>query len=280
MFKLNYVNNKRPVFKKSINDKKRPAFIRYAMKRANETDVARNELNYTIIPINTKTGQPIKRFRRLNEHRARAMRAMVQAMLYNFNIASNLVMASVEQLSDSCGLSTISKAGNKSITRASRLITDFMEPMGFIKCVKIWDPLLGSYIPKMISLNPLFFMLFGITSESLNKAKNAQLNWINNNLLNKGLSPTNFKKIKKNAKKEHIKRALKHRNYKYHINNQHKKANKITHLPEKDARLYILNSIVKRYNSHELNKMGPVELRNKVNIEYCQLRNIVINTKW
>ncbi|AWI49414.1 plasmid replication initiator RepA, partial [Buchnera aphidicola] len=131
MPRKNYICNLKPVFNPPKNEKKRSNFIDYAMKKASEIDVARSKLNYTLLAIDPKTGNILPRFRRLNEHRACAMRAIVLAMLYYWNTNSNLVEASIEKLSDECGLSTFSNSGNKSITRASRLITDFMEPMGF-----------------------------------------------------------------------------------------------------------------------------------------------------
>ena len=169
MSRKNYICNLKPVFNPPKNDKKRSNFINYAMKKASEIDVARSMLNYTLLAIDPKTGNILPRFRRLNEHRACAMRAMVLAMIYHCNIESNLVEASIEKLSDQCGLSTISKMGNKSITRASRLINEFLEPMGFIKCKKEKTKFSSNYIPKKIFLTPIFFMLFHLSQSKINE---------------------------------------------------------------------------------------------------------------
>ncbi len=273
-----YINNKNPFFTPPKNEKRRPSFICFAMKKASEIDVARCELNYIIQLRNIKTGIPIKRIRRLNEHRACAMRAMVLAMLYHFNISSELVQASVEQLSDECGLSTISKAGNKSITRASRLITHFMEPMGFVTCKKIWDKVLGNYMPKMITLTPLFFMLFDISEKQLINAKKQQLGWINKNLITKGLKPITISEAKTKSKEAHIKNIFKYRISKHTFYKKKKNAQRLIALDEKEARQRILRALVGKYSISELTKMGPSGLKKQVNISYYYLRKIAKNT--
>ncbi|QCI24662.1 replication protein RepA (plasmid) [Buchnera aphidicola (Muscaphis stroyani)] len=274
----NYIYNKHPVFIPPKNNKKRPFFICNAMKKASEIDVARCELNYIIQPKNPKTGFYLKRFRRLNEHRACAMRAMVLAMLYHFNISSELVQASVEQLADECGLSTTSKAGNKSITRASRLITNFMEPMGFVKCKKIWDRVLGNYMPKMITLTPLFFMLFDVSEKQLINAKKQQLGWINKNLVEKGLKPITLIEAKQRFKETQITNVFKYRVSRHSFYKKRKRAQKLISLNEKDARQTILRALVAKYSISELTKMGPHGLKKQVNISYYYLRKIATNT--
>ncbi|AWK15642.1 plasmid replication initiator RepA [Candidatus Fukatsuia symbiotica] len=274
MIRTSYISNLYPVFTPPTSDKQRPAFIRYSMQRASEKDVARSELLYIIQPTDPKTGELRPRFRRLNEHRARALRAMVPALLYHFNIASGLVMASVEQLADECGLSTLSEAGNKSITRASRLITDFMEPMGLVVCEKVWDKLMASYIPKLITLTPLFFMLFGVSPEKLESAQNQQMGWINKGLLEKGEPSITLIEARRRAKEQHIKRAFEHRKSRYAINKQHKLARRIAKLDEQTAKQDILHKLVKRYSLLELGSLGSEGLRKQVDIEYYRLRKI------
>ncbi|CAL4326051.1 Probable replication-associated protein RepA1 (plasmid) [Buchnera aphidicola (Neophyllaphis podocarpi)] len=277
MKRKRYIYNPNPIFVKPLNQKKRPAFIRYAMKCAKDIDVARSEINYVIKPKNPRTGNKIVRFRRLNEHRARAMRAIVQAMLYHYNIASELVLASVEQLSDECGLSTVSLAGNKSITRASRLITDFMEPMGFVVCEKIWDNIIKTYIPKMITITPLFFMLFGISKFKLDNARRQHLGWINSCLKEKGEPSITVIEAKRIAKDIHIKNAFKHRKSIYIFNKQRNQAKKLIELDEKSAKQKILQDLVKRYSIGELVDMGVNGLKKQVSMEYFRIKKIAGN---
>ncbi|QCI17422.1 replication protein RepA (plasmid) [Buchnera aphidicola (Aphis helianthi)] len=247
MPRKNYIYNSKPVFNPPKNDKKRSNFINYAMKKASEIDVARSILNHTLLAIDPKTGNILPRFRRLNEHRACAMRAMVLAMLYYCNIESNLVEASIEKLSDQCGLSTISKIGNKSITRASRLINEFLEPMGFIKCKREKTKSSSNYTPKKIFLTPIFFMLFHISQSKINKylfdyQKNSEI----------------LKIIEK----------------KIFISFSDVKL--ILRLDEKLAKNKILNVLISYYTANELTCIGPEGLKKKIDIEYNNLLNLYI----
>ncbi|ACQ68881.1 plasmid replication initiator RepA [Candidatus Williamhamiltonella defendens] len=268
MTRKSYVFNASPVFTPPASEKQRPAFIRYAMQCASDKDVARSELLYIL------QGTIPTRSRRLNEHRARALRAMALAMLYHFNIASGLVMASVEQLSDECGLSTVSDAGNKSITRASRLLTDFLEPMGFVHCEKVWDRIMESYIPKLITLTPLFFLLFDVSSEKLEKAQHQQMGWINKGLMEKGEESITLVEARRRAKEQHIKRAFEYRKSLHAMNKKRKLARRMAKLDEQTAKQTLLQKIIQRYSLVELNEMGPKGLRNQVNMEYHHLRKV------
>nr|CAC10487.1 RepA1 protein [Buchnera aphidicola] len=286
----NYVNNMCPVFNPPKNDKKRPAFINYALGQAKKIDVARSELNYILQPKDSKTGSLISRIsyflnvkfnnvlssrhRQLNEHRAAAMRAIVPAMVYHFNITSNLVQASIEQLADECGLSTISKSGNKSITRVSRLISEFMEPMGFIKCEKRWDKILGCYMPKIITLTPLFFELFGVSKEKLKNAKKQQLGWINKKLSEKGLKTLSLEDAKLKSKENQLKRILESRSNLYLLQRKKRYAKRLFRLDEKCIRQRIIKHLISKYSILELNKISLQEFKKQVNMEYFYLRNL------
>ncbi|QCI18573.1 replication protein RepA (plasmid) [Buchnera aphidicola (Aphis nasturtii)] len=245
MSRKNYIYNVKPVFNPPKSDKKRSSFIEYAMKKASEVDVARSTLNYTLLAINPETGSILPRFRRLNEHRACAMRAMVIAMLYYYNMESHLVEASIEKLSDQCGLSTISKLGNKSITRASRLISDFLEPMGFIKCKKEKTKFSSNYTPKKIFLTPIFFMLLHIPKSKINEY---------------------LFEYKKNSE------VLKIIEKKIFISFSDIKI--ILNLDEKSAKNKILNALINFYTAHELTQIGPQGLKKKINIEYNNICNL------
>lgn len=246
MPRKNYICNLKPVFNPPKHEKKRSNFIYYAMKKASKIDVARNILNYTLLAIDPKTGNILPRFRRLNEHRACAMRAMVLAMLYYCDIESNLVQASIEKLADQCGLSTISKMGNKSITRASRLINEFLEPMGFIKCKKEKTKFHSNYVPKKIFLTPIFFMLLHIPKSKINEY-----------LFEYKKSSEILKIIEK----------------KIFISFSDIKI--ISKLDEKIAKNKILNVLISFYTANELTKIGPQGLKKKINIEYNKICNFI-----
>ncbi|VFP79410.1 plasmid replication initiator RepA [Buchnera aphidicola] len=275
MSERKYVYNPYPQFIQPENHRKRPIFIRYAMERSATIDVAHNKIYLSICNFkNPITGRFLPRKRRLNEHRARALRAMIQAMLYYFNITSTLVMASVERLSDVCGLSTYSSAGNKSITRASRLITEFMEPIGLICCQKVWDKILGMYIPKIILLQPLFFMLFDISQSQLIQIRIAQLQWINIQRIYNRKSQITLFEIEQRAKDKYIQRAFCFRNSKHMFSKQQKKAIEIIRLEKKHAHSHILKNLIKRYSIEELCSIGLINLKRKVNLEYLRLKRL------
>lgn len=278
-FRKKYINNLNPVFSVPINNKPRPSFIKYAMKRASKVDVARTELNYLIQPKNLKTGSLIKRYRRLNEHRACAMRAMVQAMLYHFNIISKLVYASVEQLADECGLSTISKTGNKSISRASRLLTEFMEPMGFIKCKKSWDTSSRTYMPKMIELTSLFFMLFGISTVKLKNARLQQLGWMNKNLLIKGLRRVSLSEAETKNKNIRIKKLFEYREKRRIFSKRKTLAKNLISSNIYLSKQKILNVLIKKYSITELKRIGLEGLKKLVNTEYYYMKRLISNSR-
>ncbi|AAO31544.1 RepA2 protein (plasmid) [Buchnera aphidicola str. Bp (Baizongia pistaciae)] len=152
-----YVFNKNPEFKFKHLVFQKNKFILKIINEIDKIDLMRSEIFNSTLPIDPQTGNILVRFRKLNRNRLLAIKAIIQAMLYHFNIKTKKVTASVEQLADECGLSTVSKSGNKSITRASRLISQFMEPMGFIKCKKIKTT--NNKFSKEIILTPLFFMI-------------------------------------------------------------------------------------------------------------------------
>ncbi|QNS02118.1 MAG: replication protein RepA (plasmid) [Buchnera aphidicola (Pentalonia nigronervosa)] len=240
MSRKNYIHNRNPFFTPPDNKIKKSTFVCYAMKKASEIDVARSNLNCTLVPIDPKTGTVLPRFRRLNAHRASAMRAIVLAMLYHFDIHSNLVNASIEELADECGLSTFSNSGNKSITRVSRLINEFLEPMGFVKCKKKIRNASNHYISKQIFLTPMFFMLLNISQSTINSYLRKS----------KKLSSTMRKK-------------------KLFISFSDIKI--ISELDEKSAKNKLLNVLINYYTAHELTKIGPQGLRKKIDIEYNNL---------
>nr|CAA72700.1 RepA2 protein [Buchnera aphidicola] len=228
-----YVNNKYPSFIPHKKGKKGSQFITFAMQLAAKIDIARVDHSSNYLKKNIT----INRIRRLNKHRASAMRAMVQAMLYHLNEQSFEVQSTIEQLSDECGLSTISPAGNKSITRASRLITQFMEPMGLCSFVAS-----KNCIHKVIKIKNLFFEKIGIPHL---KNKIYTKHYCNHNI-------------------SHV------------LNNFiiYKEFPKIFNLDENKIKKRILNALIKYYSTTELTKMGSKGLKKKVNTEYLHLKKI------
>jgi len=275
-----YVSNSVPLFYPPKNDKARPAFIQYAINKAKKIDFSRTGLDYFIVATrNIFDKDGFIRKRKLNSHRALAMKVMVQAMLYHYNMLSKLVQASIEQLSDECRLSTISLAGNKSITRASRLITDFMEPIGLIKCEKKWDRVLGHYMPKLITLTPLFFLILDIKMEKLENARYQRLGWINKGLIEKGNNPITLDEACQRCKDQQIRNMIKYRLDRHKFKLKVKRARKLFSLDEVEAKQKILRNLISRYSIIELTVMGFSGLKKQVNIEYFFLKKLFFNDR-
>lgn len=275
-----YVKNLNPIFFPPKNDKPRPAFIQYSIKQTDFIDVTKTGLEYFVIATNLKQKNGFfKRKRKLNKYRASAMRVMVKAMLYHYNIVSKLVQASIEQLADECGLSTRSKSGNKSITRVSRLINEFMEPMGLIKCEKNWDRILGYYMPKLMSLTPLFFLMLNITIDKLENARYQRLGWINKNLLKRGKKPISLEQASQRYKDNQIREMIKYRMNKHNFNLKKRKIKKLFLLSEDEIKQKILRKLIKRYSLFDLRKMGFSGLKKQVNMEYFYLKKMAFFIK-
>ncbi|WGL93976.1 plasmid replication initiator RepA [Arsenophonus nasoniae] len=127
-----YVYNPHPTYIPPKETSNKPAIIKALTKAARAARPSRHEAWYTTISV--KKNGDIKNFiKRLNEHRARAIDALIVAMSDRLNIISGKVEASVEQLANWCGLSTESECGNKSITRCSKAIIT-LEELGVIIC--------------------------------------------------------------------------------------------------------------------------------------------------
>lgn len=158
--------NSNPTFAAPAHHKARPFFIRRAQKFAGDKDLA---LWPGWVPLLART-----RKRRLYPDAANALNAIVPAMLHYANLCTHHVHATVEQLSDDSGLSTTSASGNKSITRACRIIQT-MESVGLVHCPhKIWDKHSGTWLPKYIELTDVFWTMIGM---DLNRVEQEQHKW-------------------------------------------------------------------------------------------------------
>uniref|UniRef100_UPI003F5D4924 plasmid replication initiator RepA n=1 Tax=Buchnera aphidicola TaxID=9 RepID=UPI003F5D4924 len=151
------------------------------MKKIFDKNKKDNILNRNILFINKINGKILSRRRCLNKHRVQAIKAVIEYIIYHLDINSNYIKIPIKQISDECGLSTFSKSGKKSISRISRLITEFMEPMGLIKIKKEKNKI-NNIISKKIILTPLFFLFFRIKKEKIintkeikNKVKNKKI---------------------------------------------------------------------------------------------------------
>lgn len=273
-----YVSNPNPVYKSPNESVKKPAIVKALTKAAASCNPARHEAWYTTPRVVQKSGivRPFRK--RMNEHRARAINALMVAMADRLNIISGKVEASVEQLSDWCGLSTQIDGGVKSISRCSRAILT-LEELGALACDRVWDEASRSHIPKLIWVTELFFVLIGYDLGRFQAAQNQQLAWVNQGLVKNGDKPITLTEARRRAKEQHIKRAFEVRIRTRNFKKQRKHALKLMQQEEQQAKSAILRDLVKMYSPFELQSMGHVELQRQVNQRYFALRKLAAGTK-
>nr|WP_318380553.1 plasmid replication initiator RepA [uncultured Enterobacter sp.] len=184
-----YVANPTPVFTRPAHHKHNlPAFNKKLIGAVAERDVSRWAGFYYYDAFHHKTSKLIERRRHFNKHRARAINALVAAMVYHLNIVSGTIPVSFTTLARESGLSTVSAAGNESITRATRAAHD-LAAFGLITYKLLWDKVTRQYFPADIEVTDRFFDMAGSTPAAWEKARNQQLAWINTGLARKGEKP-------------------------------------------------------------------------------------------
>lgn len=271
-----YVSNPYPRYQPPKADAAKPAIVKALVKAAQNSNPARHEAWYTTPRLDVKTGLKKPFIKRMNAHRARAVNALMVAMADRLNIVSGKVEAGVEQLSDWCGLSTGSGA-KKSISRASRALTT-LEELGAIKCERVWDDSTHSYIPKIIWVTELFFVLIDYELGKFLSAQSQQLAWENQKLRDKGEGPITLSEARRRAKEKHIKKAFDYRLKKRAFNKQRRHARKIDEMEPAQARHSIMNDLVKLHSKDELEAMGHQGLRRLVDQRYHALRKLAAST--
>lgn len=271
-----YVSNPYPRYQPPKADAAKPAIVKALVKAAQNSNPARHEAWYTTPRLDVKTGLKKLFIKRMNAHRARAVNALMVAMADRLNIVSGKVGAGVEQLSDWCGLSTGSGA-KKSISRSSRALTT-LEELGAIKCERVWDDSTHSYIPKIIWVTELFFVLIDYEFGKFLSAQSQQLAWENQKLRDKGESPITLSEARRRAKEKHIKNAFDYRLKKRAFNKQRRHARKIDEIAPAQARHSIMNDLVKLHSKDELEAMGHQGLRRLVDQRYYALRKLAAST--
>lgn len=184
-----YVTNPTPAFTRPVHHKhKLPAYNKQLLDGVLSRDVSRWSGFYYYDAFHHKTSKPVVRCRHFNKHRARAINAMVQAMVYHLNIVSGTIPASFTMLAREAGLATVSAAGNESITRATRAAQD-MAAFGLITYKLLWDKVTRQFFPADIEVTDRFFDMAGSSALAWDTARNQQLAWINMGLAKKGEKP-------------------------------------------------------------------------------------------
>lgn len=152
-----YVKNLNPQFVvPARHTHKLPFVLSDAIERNRERDLTAEIPFYVNLPV--------ERCRRIYEHRRKALNALLLSILHHVNIISRKVPVGAEALADHCGLSTVSAAGNKSTSRATRALK-MLKDLGFITYNRRWDRVSKRYFPADIFITEQLIELVGISPE-------------------------------------------------------------------------------------------------------------------
>ena len=263
-----YVANKNPEFTPPPNHtKSRPPFIQRCFNFAKKRRVWMWE-GFAFYR------KDAKRQRRFNRHRAQAIQAGVLCMTHHLNIVSGLIEASCTDMAAMCGLSTISNAGNLSITRFTRMIDD-LETFGIIKTEKVWDRVMGTWIPKMIWVTDLFFLMIGINVEEYHAAQNQQLGYLKSKLTTlEEKEQLTITEAKRRKKQQFIQKAFESRQQKHAVKRLKKQAKDFLEKDLDEQRSEIANNLTKQLSPEELKGLSLNDFKALVNARLGQLRRL------
>jgi incFII family plasmid replication initiator RepA len=261
-----YVCNPDPEFITPKHHKARPLFIRKAFNYANARRVWMWE-GFSYFKIQAK------RKRRFNKHRAKAIQAGVLCMTHHLNIVSGMVEASCTDMAEMCGLSTHSKAGNLSISRFTRMIDD-LETFGLIKTEKVWDRVMGTWIPKMIWVTDIFFLMIGIKPDEYNAAQNQQLGYLKSQLTTvEEKEQLTITEAKRRKKHQFIEKAFEARKKKHSSKRLEKQAKDFAKKGLDEQRSEIANNLASQLNPEELKGLSLQDFKSLVDRRLGQLRH-------
>ncbi|MEW9810179.1 MAG: plasmid replication initiator RepA (plasmid) [Candidatus Symbiodolus clandestinus] len=265
-----YCSNLSPSFSVPVNHKPRTPFQQRCLSMLRKRKVA-DWVGFRVVPpIDPKTLNPLPpRQRALNEHRARALQSMMEAMIHHLNIITGVVHCTVEKLAEYCGLDTVSEAGNRSITRASRCIQQ-MECFGLLQCEREWNAALGIWYPKIIQVTPLFFQSIEIPQEDWEAAIRQQEGYQRQGLANAqeqlSIEEARLRQI---AQLKEI--YLRQRQARQEI----KRARKLQQLTLQKQRSEISKSIIKALSQIELIHLGVQGVQKLVNQKMMEFKRLL-----
>lgn len=266
---FHYVANPNPSFVPPKHHKSRPMFLIKAFNYASTRKVWYWE-GFSFYKKHAG------RQRRFNLHRGRAIQSGTLCMIHHVDIVTGLVHASCEQMADMCGLSTYSKRGNKSITRFTRMIDD-LEKFYLVKTEKVWDRVLGQWIPKMIWLTDLFWRMVGLNEIEYHSAQNQQLGYRKRGLSLKEQENLTVTEAKRLSKKKFIEAAFNRRKKAHQRSKERRAAKTFSELPLDRQRSEIAHNLTKLLTKEELDELGLEGFRIEVNIQLGKIRNLLNN---
>jgi incFII family plasmid replication initiator RepA len=211
-----------------------------------------------------KTHRLLERKRHFNRHRARALNALVEAMVYHLNIVSGTVPASFTTLAREAGLATTSMAGNESITRATRAAQD-LAAFGLITYKLLFDKVTRQFFPADIEVTDRFFDMAGSTAEAWASARNQQLAWINQGLVKNGEKPVTLTEARRRQKEKLVEITWQKRKADQDIRRKQKMAKLATRNSETDLRHQISCQIQHEMSQGEHQGLSLDDFRRLVN---------------
>lgn len=261
-----YVKNSAPRFVVPEHHAARPKFLCKAFNYARTRRVWMWE-GFAYLRPHTK------RSRAFNRHRAQAIQAGVECMLHHVHITSGMVQASCEQMADLCGLSTVSAAGNKSITRLTRMIDD-LEAFSLIETERVWDKTLGMWIPKLIWVTKLFWRMVGLPFEEYQTAQNQQLGYMKRGLLLSEQEQLTLTEARRRAKQQFIERAFEARRRRHQTKRAERRAKALDGLGLDEQRGTLANDLMRRLRPEERAELGLEGFRQLVDRELGRIRSL------
>ena len=231
-----YVVNPLPAFcRPSHHRHNLPAYNKRLLSSVQSRDITRWVGFYYFDAFHHRTNRLIERKRHFNRHRARALNALVEAMVYHLNIVSGTVPVSFTTLAREAGLATTSAAGNESITRATRAAQD-LAAFGLITYKLLFDKVTRQFFPADIEVTDRFFDMVGSTANAWASARNQQLAWMNQGLIKKGEKPVTLTEARRRQKEKLVEIAWQKRKAEQDIRRKQKMARLAIRHSETDLR--------------------------------------------
>lgn len=246
-FPRTYVANLNPVFSKPDQHKGRPSFIKKLFNYARKRDVM-NWAGFRVLFASNN------RSRYVNEHRRRAINALVPAICHYVNLVTWQVECPVIELTSQCGLNTTSKNGIESISRGARAI-QMLQKLGVITGELVWDRTQGTWTTKYLEVTERFFEMIGIDVKEVVHEQEKKFE-----LIRAGLSPTDagqmsLTKYKALRKQRSIERSFEIRRNKLTSKRDHARAKRIASMSIDDQRKEVAGHLYMRLGTANIRSM-------------------------
>lgn len=267
-FPRNYVANLNPAFSKPDQHKGRPAFIKKISNYAAKRDVMNWAGFRVLFVVNGRN-------RYVNEHRRRAVNALVNAICHYVNLVTWQIECPVIELTRQCGLNTTSARGIESISRGARAI-QMLQKLGVVTGELIWDRAQGTWTTKYLEVTERFFEMIGIDVKEVIHEQEKRFE-----MIREGLSPAeagnmSLTKYKSLRKQRSIERSFEIRRNKLTSKRDHARAKRIAALPIDEQRREIAGYLYLKLGTATIRAMqhDPAAFDRMVTKEMRRLQGI------